>query len=164
MRWLSGQFMCETLGAVKSSQAGMWWAAQARRQPDIGHFTAHHSPCCPSLSAPLCLSLQVRPSTCVARQCGNMYTASIWSGISQVQSPYCWPPHRAVSHCTAAPASDDWQRTGHRSVMEAQEFGSNQFWICFYTTSPPASHPARGPSPPACLPPLHLQPPRAHPI
>ena len=26
---------------------------------------------------------QVRPSTCVARQCGNMYTASIWSGIPQ---------------------------------------------------------------------------------
>ncbi|KAI3433351.1 hypothetical protein D9Q98_003169 [Chlorella vulgaris] len=27
---------------------------------------------------------KVRPSTCVARQCGNMYTASIWSGISQL--------------------------------------------------------------------------------
>lgn len=26
----------------------------------------------------------VRPSTCVARQCGNMYTASIWSGIAQL--------------------------------------------------------------------------------
>ncbi|KAL4431198.1 hypothetical protein ABPG75_006454 [Micractinium tetrahymenae] len=27
---------------------------------------------------------KVRPSTCVARQCGNMYTASIWSGIPQL--------------------------------------------------------------------------------
>lgn len=27
---------------------------------------------------------KVRPSTCVQRQCGNMYTASIWSGIAQI--------------------------------------------------------------------------------
>ena len=36
----------------------------------------------PNPTAPLLA--QVRPSTCVARQCGNMYTASIWSGIPQV--------------------------------------------------------------------------------
>lgn len=28
--------------------------------------------------------LKVRPSTCIARQCGNMYTASMWAGIPQL--------------------------------------------------------------------------------
>lgn len=27
---------------------------------------------------------KVRPSTCVSRQCGNMYAASIWSGVAQL--------------------------------------------------------------------------------
>ncbi|KAL4524742.1 hypothetical protein Ndes2526A_g06852 [Nannochloris sp. 'desiccata'] len=27
---------------------------------------------------------KVRPSTCIARLCGNMYTASVWSGIAQL--------------------------------------------------------------------------------
>ena len=27
---------------------------------------------------------KVRPSTCIARLCGNMYTASVWSGVAQL--------------------------------------------------------------------------------
>jgi hypothetical protein len=55
-------------------------AASSRARPPAPppppHTHTHCSGACPPL--------QVRPSTCVARQCGNMYTASIWSGIPQV--------------------------------------------------------------------------------
>ena len=38
----------------------------------------------PESQSPTCCPLQVRPSSCVQRQCGNMYTASVWSGIVQI--------------------------------------------------------------------------------